>query len=81
MKEAVSRDPVLKLPEFDKVFTLTCDASSDGLGAVLMQQVDGTLKPVTYISRKLKPAETRYSAIERECLALFWAVKKLKMYL
>ena len=81
LKEAVSRDPVLKLPEFDKVFTLTCDASSDGLGAVLMQEVDGTLKPVTYISRKLKPAETRYSAIERECLALFWAVKKLKMYL
>ena len=37
--------------------------------------------PVMYISRKLNAAETRYSTIERECLALFWATKRLHVYL
>ena len=37
--------------------------------------------PVMYISRKLNAAETRYSTIERECLALFWATKCLHVYL
>ena len=34
-----------------------------------------------YVSRKFIPAETRYSTIERECLALVWAVKRLDPYL
>ena len=37
--------------------------------------------PVMYISRKLNGAETRYSTIERESLALFWATKRLHVYL
>ena len=37
--------------------------------------------PVMYISRKLTAAETRYSTTERECLALFWATKRLHVYL
>lgn len=37
--------------------------------------------PVLYISRKLSGAETRYSTIERECLGLVWATRKLHRYL
>ena len=37
--------------------------------------------PVMYISRKQNGAETRYSTIERKCLALFWATKRLQVYL
>ena len=37
--------------------------------------------PVMYISRKLNGAETRYSTIERECLLLLWATKRLHVYL
>ena len=57
------------------------DASDSGLGAVLLQEYDGVNMPVMYISRKLNGAETRYSTIERECLALSWATKRLHVYL
>ena len=81
LKAAIAQAPVLKLPNFDEAFILTTDASCSGIGAVLMQAEDDVLKPVMFVSRKLKPAETRYSAIERECLALVWAVKRLHVFL
>ena len=50
------------------------NTSDSGLCAVLLQEYDGVNMPVMYTddSRKLNGAETRYSSIERECLALFW---------
>ena len=56
------------------------DASGTGLGACLVQR-KGKDKPfhvVSYRSRALKDVETRYSATEREALAIRWAVKKLR---
>ncbi|XP_044147113.1 uncharacterized protein LOC122935406 [Bufo gargarizans] len=58
------------------------DASMFGLGAVLSQVgADGGEHPVAYISRKLLPREVSYAAIEKECLAVVWALKKLQPYL
>ena len=57
------------------------DASDGGLGDELLQEYDGMNMSVMYISRKLSEAEARYSTIERECLGLFWATKRLHMYL
>ena len=59
------------------------NASDSGLGAVLLQKYDGVNMSVMYmyISRSLNGAETRYSTIERECVALFWATKRLQVYL
>ena len=81
LKTALTQKPILKLPNFEKQFVLQTDASDSGVGAVLLQEHDGVNMPVMYISRKLNAAETRYSTIERECLALFWATKRLHVYL
>ena len=81
LKTALTQKPILRLPNFEKQFVLQTDASDSGLGAVLLQEHDGVNMPVMYISRKLNAAETRYSTIERECLALFWATKRLHVYL
>lgn len=65
--------------EFDTL--IQTDASHEGLGAVLMQD-DGEsgIRPVCFISRRLTDAETRYHSNELECLAVVWAVKKLRVY-
>ena len=73
LKTAFTQKPILRLPNFEKQFALQTDASDSGLGAVLLQEHDGVNMPVMYITRKLNAAETCYSTIERECLALFWA--------
>ena len=72
---------MLHLPDHDKPYTLPVDASEVGVGAVLLQVHDGKLFPVGYGSKKLTGAERKYSAIERECLAVVWAVKKYLRYL
>ncbi|XP_026028035.1 skin secretory protein xP2-like [Astatotilapia calliptera] len=62
-------------------YSIPTDASDRGLGAVLSQQVRGADRPVLYISRKLAERERRYSTMEKECLAIRWAVGSLRYYL
>ncbi len=81
LKQALCRDPVLQSPDFSQPFTVQTDASGVGLGAVLLQGEGEGKKPVAYISRKLFPRETRYAAVELECLAVKWALDTLKYYL
>ena len=69
LKGALCKDPVLQSP------SNSTDAS--GLGAVLLQGEGDNMKPVAYISRKLFPRETRYAAVELECLAVKWALEIL----
>ena len=57
------------------------DASDEGIGAVLLQEFDGKLFPVSYASKRLSPAEKNYSVIEKECLAIVWGVRKYELYL
>ena len=76
IQEILSSGPVLLLPRLDEPFVLRTDASSTGLGAVLLQELDELLHPVQYASRKLLDREKAYSTIERECLAIIWAVRK-----
>ena len=50
LKVAVIQPPILALPNFSKPFTIECDASSIGLGAILMQDN----KPIAFHSQALK---------------------------
>ena len=81
LKEALCSGPVLRSPDFEKPWTVQTDASGVGLGAVLLQGEGEQQRPVAYISRKLFPRETRYSAIELECLAVKWALDTFRYYL
>ena len=82
LKEILVAPPVLRVAEPDKQFMLQTDASGQGLGAVLSQIDDDSQEhPVAYASRKLLPREQRYSIIEKECLAIVWALKVYHVYL
>ena len=61
-------------PELDT--RVTTDASAVGLGAVLEQRHDEQWRPVAFWSRRLKPAEIRYSTTDREWLAVVDAVTR-----
>ncbi|KAK7915896.1 hypothetical protein WMY93_011657 [Mugilogobius chulae] len=81
LKESICTRPVLQSPDFDLPFILQTDASGVGLGAVLLQEKDGDRRPVVFLSRRLLDRETRYSAVEKECLAMKWAIDSLRYYL
>lgn len=81
LKNCLVSAPVLICPDFDKPFTLQCDASSYGIGAVLTQSVENVDHPIAYISRSLNKNERNYSATEREALAVVFAVEKFEPYL
>ena len=82
VKEILVTSPVLALFDVNLKTILSADASSFGLGAVLLQsQKAGDLKPVAYISRSMTPTERRYAQIEKEALAFTWACERLSDYL
>src|SRR5690606_11804160 len=81
MKSALSSPPVLAHFSPDQVSVLHTDASSFGLGAVLLQRESSSERPVAFASRSLSVAEKNYSTTERECLAIVWAVQKFRPYL
>ena len=72
---------MLARPDFSREFTMQCDASNNSIGAVLSQDFEDGEHPVVYIHRVLTSSEQNYSTIEKECLALMWAIKKLRSYL
>ena len=84
LKEVLSKEPVLQLYDPELPIILRTDASNTGIGAVLFQQNmfdPSRISPVIYASRTLRPAEMNYSTIEKEGLALYWALQKFQLYL
>lgn len=81
LKKCLVSEPILTYPDFSQPFFVQTDASGVALGAVLGQyrMINGKMVfcPIMYGSRHLTGAETRYSASERELLAIVWACKSL----
>ena len=82
LKAAILQDVVLAAPDWTKPFTIATDASKHALGGVLSQPDSAEqLRPICFAGRALSPAETRYSATERELLGVVWAVKHWHRYI
>ncbi|MBW0549110.1 hypothetical protein O181_088825 [Austropuccinia psidii MF-1] len=85
LRESLTTSPLLLMPDFKLPFKLYIDASGDGLGAALHQVQIINDKPVEgpkfFISRQIKPTETRCGASQMDCLCLVWALEKLNYFL
>ena len=57
------------------------DASPVGVGCVLLQKVNGVERPIHFASKKLTSAEMKYSQLDKEGLALVFAVKRFRYFL
>ena len=64
-----------------KDLKVSADASSFGLGAVLLQKEESEWKPVAYASRSMTETERHYAQIKKEALAITWAFKKFSSYI
>ena len=77
MKVIMSSCPILAVPDFSQPFVVECDASREGLGAVLMKNHH----PIAFESWKLKNYERHYSIYDKEMLAILHALTKFRQYL
>ena len=60
--------------------SINTDASDTAVGAVLQQCLHGVWTPISFFSRKLLPAEKKYSTFDKELLAIYLAVKKFRYF-
>ncbi|KAJ9534125.1 hypothetical protein QJQ45_002118 [Haematococcus lacustris] len=81
LKKALTTAPVLIAPDPSQPYTLRCDASGIGIGAVLTQGKGPAERVVAYHSRKLLPAERNYPTHEQELLSVVEALKVWRHYL
>jgi hypothetical protein len=77
LKKKLTTTPVLIPPDTSKPFEIFCDASLQGLGAVLMQE----RQVVAYASRQLRPHELNYPTHDLELAAVVYALKTWRHYL
>ena len=81
LKQCLVSAPILAHPDFEAPFILDTDASGTAIGAVLSQIQNGHERVISYASRCLSKAETRYCVTRRELLAVVVFVKHFKHYL
>jgi len=81
LKDALCNAVRLCYPLPGATYMITCDASSYAIGACLHQNKNGNSTPLCFFSRKLSTTEQRYSAFDRELLAIYASVKKWKDFI
>ena len=77
-QEALAKASLLNYPQPEAPTCLMTDASDTAVGAVLQQHLNGTWAPIAFFSRKMTPAETRYSTFDRELLAVYLAIRHFR---
>ncbi|GBO19369.1 Retrovirus-related Pol polyprotein from transposon 297 [Araneus ventricosus] len=80
-KNLLVQSTILAYPTCDAQLSLITDASETAIGAVLQQHIDSSSEPLSFFPRKLTPAEHKYSAYDRELLAIYSAIKFFRHFL
>lgn len=80
IQDALLVAPALAHDDDDGDLILKTDVSKYGLGAVLNRVKEKIERPIIFISRRTLKAEINYHSNALECLALVWALDKLKPY-
>ena len=74
VKATIARDVTLAYPDYSQEFEIYTDSSKVQLGAAITQQN----RPLAFFSRKLSPAQQKYSMTEQELLAIVETLKEFK---
>ena len=78
LKRRLSTTPILRGPNWALPFHISFDASDTTIGAVLGQQEGHIPYAIYYVSKNLAPAELNYTVIEKEFLAIVYAINKFR---
>lgn len=82
LKTALADFTQVYLPDLNREFIITTDASRKAIAAVLSQEKDGVRYPVYFASRTLRPAESKgYSVTELELAAILFGIGKFRQYI
>ncbi|KAF9760552.1 Retrovirus-related Pol polyprotein from transposon, partial [Nosema granulosis] len=81
LKNKIADTQTLALPNANEKFILVTDASDVGVGAILMQRIDGKEKIISYFSKAHTKHERNYSTTEKELLAVIKATEHFRHHL
>ena len=81
IKTALASATLLVHPCQDAPTAVTLDASDLAIGGFLEHFTDGLWQPLAFFSRKLQPAQTSYSAFDRELLAAYASIRHFRYFL
>eukprot|EP00794_Sanderia_malayensis_P015518 gene15518-biopygen11978 len=78
IKSALTNATLLVHPSPESSYCLLVDASNVAVGGVLQQRIDNTWKPLGFFSKRLQPAEVKYSTFGRELLGIYLTIKHFR---
>nr|GEY08419.1 reverse transcriptase domain-containing protein [Tanacetum cinerariifolium] len=81
LKKKLTKVSILVAPDWDLPFEIMCDASDFAVGAVLGQRKTKHFQPIHYASKNMIDAQSHYTNMEKELLAVVYAFGKFRLYL
>ena len=81
LKKALISAPIIQPPDWKLLFEIMCDASDYAVGAVLGQTKDKKHHAIAYAKKTLTGGQLNYATMEKDLLAVFFAIDKFRSYL
>ncbi|KAK4382776.1 Retrovirus-related Pol polyprotein from transposon, partial [Sesamum angolense] len=81
LKESLTSTPIIQPQNWELSFEIICDARNHAIGAVLGQRIGRNPHVIYYVSRMLDSTHRNYSTVEKELLAIIFALEKFHPYL